>query len=198
MEPPNPWFSFVSTLIWQLLVIALVIGFRRQIAELLVRIASVKFGGTEIGFQEREAKAEASSAKAEKELDLATREDFLAPSDIRRLIESSEHFGDGEKVLSPYLLFSTDAQRTWLVPTNRNLFCVLDDAGTRVNGRMVQWHMGLDEARPITTRQYNADWGLVNIGKRRNWLYSRFLHPNRDRLHEEIRTMVEAAKSDAK
>jgi hypothetical protein len=51
------WLSFVSTLIWQITLIAVVLLFRKEARDLLGRVARLKHGETELIFQEARSEA---------------------------------------------------------------------------------------------------------------------------------------------
>ena len=166
------WLNFVSTLIWQILLAGIVFYFRSELAALFERIATVKVAGHEFTFQPKSPDAIAPGGEADDEIEILGPEGFFTEKGITRLIEKSRLIGANERVVSSLPLYQTPAQHTWLVATNKQLFCVLDDQEGRVTGKLIQWRMDLDEAHPIKDRPYKSDSGLVDIGKKRNWLYS--------------------------
>lgn len=93
----------------------------------------------------------------------------------------------------PFMLFNTRRQRTWLVTTNRRLFCLLDDATTRDNDRLIQWREPLDKVRPVTAVVVGRS-GQISFGTRRGgWLYSKALHPDPAKLKREVDALLTAA-----
>lgn len=74
------------------------------------------------------------------------------------------------------------------------MFCVLDDARTRAKGCPIQWARPLREMHRVEARDYRPGVGLLNIGLKKNWLYSKRLHPVASRLEEEVRGMVARAE----
>ena len=92
-------------------------------------------------------------------------------------------------------IFRTRKQRTWFAVTNGHLFCVLDDEKTAAGGRRIQWIMPLGEADPVKVRERKGkSTGLVDVGRRHNWLYSKRLHPSPTYLKTNIEDMIEAGK----
>lgn len=74
--------------------------------------------------------------------------------------------------------------------SGRQLFCILDDERTRASGRLIQWHMGLDDATPVRARPYKSGSGLLDIGQRRNWLYSTELYPVPGELEDAVERLL--------
>ena len=76
------------------------------------------------------------------------------------------------------------------------MFCILDDAKTAAGDRRVQWVMPLGAAQPVRAweRPKKAS-GLLSVGSRSNWLYSRRLHPDPAELKATIENLVEAARN---
>lgn len=120
------------------------------------------------------------------------------PAGVIDFIERSSYLSPGEKIVEVLPLFRTKSQRTWLVSTNRKLLCVLDDVKTRARQDLVQWREPLQDIHDVVPRP-RADKkhsGLVDIGRRQNWLYSFSLYPEPDQLRAEILGMVKRAMSD--
>ena len=199
---PNPWPEFFSTLIWQLIVIGVLLFFRRQIGGLLARMAHFKVGDTEVTFQvpvddapvppAAPADAPAAAAHAPK----ASRSDpdgFLTRSSVLATVQDSGLIGEGESVVEPFLLFRTNKQRTWLVTSTRNLFCILDDENTRASGRTIQWREPLERLTSVGTRSYREAVGRLDIGPRSGWLYSTSLHPSPSALTADVEALIRRA-----
>lgn len=104
-----------------------------------------------------------------------------------------------DRVLSAYIpLLEVRADRRGRgIATNKRLFCILDDEKTRNSGRLIQWRSSLESAEPISARSHKSGVGLVDIGPRRNWLYSESLHPARDQLEQDVRAMIRTASGAA-
>jgi len=105
---------------------------------------------------------------------------------IRKSIPADESIEKG------LLIFRTKKQRTWLVATTSRLFCVLDGEKTRARDRLIQWREPRGEITTINARERSSSklTGLVDIGTHRNWLYSKRLHPDPDRLVELVRDLA--------
>jgi hypothetical protein len=125
-----PWLSFISTLIWQLIIVGALIYFRQRLDVLLSkqpRRLKVGGGGVELEWGlEQPPSPEALSPGGEAEADFVLPAGFLSSDDVTRLIADSGLVQPGEKVTRTLLLFDTKRQRTWLVATNQQLFCLLD------------------------------------------------------------------------
>ena len=79
--------------------------------------------------------------------------------------------------------------------TETDLHCVLDDEKTAAGSRREQWHMPLSEARPVRVRPRSKKAaGLVNVGVRRNWLYTQRIHPDPEVLENTIEDLIETAR----
>lgn len=192
------WLQFISTLIWQAIVIFVLFYFRSPLAALLKRLAKVKFGDKEVFFhQTPDEGATDPGGEAARELLRLGAEGPFTEAGIRDLIAKSDQISSDEKVVQTLLLFETRTQHTWLIATNKQLFCVLDDEKTRYNNRMIQWRMPLDHAAPVVAVAHRQRSGKVNIGDKRNWLYSRKLFPTPGMLEERIAKMVAEAKAHA-
>mgnify|MGYP005813015515 CR=1 FL=1 len=113
---------------------------------------------------------------------------FLTLAQIRTVITQSvnypTHDGTDPASARALLLFQTTTQQTWLVMTERRLYCILDDRrkpAPHINWSMamsevvsdgkLQLEISFDEQAPVSSKS-----GLVHFGpKHRNWLYSKKL-----------------------
>jgi hypothetical protein len=110
---------------------------------------------------------------------------FLSQNEIGKIVTS---YVDTSEAIKKYLIiYKTQTQQTWLVVTNKQIFCLLDDEETRNNKQTIMWHMPIKEAKKkISAREYKNNSGLFDIGERKNWLYSRRLFPNPEILEQKI------------
>lgn len=122
---------------------------------------------------------------------LVAEDGFLTEQGIEDTIRRSGLPDSGEEIVNHLLLFKTRRQRTWLVSTTVSLFCLLDDDKTPAGERVIQWRQPKSAAREVKTRPYNKnpDCGLVDIGQRKNWLYSLNLH-NPSVLESRVRGLA--------
>ena len=106
--------------------------------------------------------------------DLIGYRSFASEQDIRMLVRESEHLA-ADASLRTLLIFSTSKQHTWLVATPVSLVCVLDDVRKEVP--RIQWSMPIDQAKQaeIAARSSSERSGLLDIGPRTNWYYSKRL-----------------------
>jgi len=112
-------------------------------------------------------------------------EEFKSPEEIIELIRTSAEFDtqrEDTTSAEALLIFQTSKQQTWLVATRARLYCVLDDLNKSFT--RVQWSIPADSlvaddkiAVEISARDKSERTGLLNVGKRRNWLFSKKLFP---------------------
>ncbi len=195
-----------STCIWQIIVIGTLFGFRKQISSLLQRISKVKFKDSEISFQPEERDAptvltEKNLPRSKDAVKLFGMTDFYTVEQIREIVRTSGlvDVDNKERIKAQLLLFRTPRQKTWLVTTNKQLFCLLDDDKTRATRRIIQWYMPLQNAFPIVAKEHPSKTtvGLLRIDGRKNWLYSLSLHPDPVRLEKDIETMISISQNDS-
>jgi hypothetical protein len=110
--------------------------------------------------------------------------DFKTPAEIVSIVRLSPEFDPlKESSEEPILIFQTSKQQTWLVATPERLYCVLDDI--RRGFTELQWSTPKKDLVsngkiivPISTRPTHDDserTGLLDIGKRRNWYFTKSL-----------------------
>jgi len=181
------WLSFISTLIWQLILVAFLLSNRKHIVELFRRLTKLGFAGIETQFQVESATA--IHATASVEVQKIGSDGFLTKGGIEDLIAGSGLLQGGEKVKSSLLLFRTQFQRTWLVSTGKTLFCVLDDPNTRESGQLIQWREATESIKRIATWEEEKKYA-IDIGKHGSWLYSHYLHPDSAALKQQVRGLL--------
>jgi hypothetical protein len=124
----------------------------------------------------------------------ADRTAFETVDGIKKFVVKSKYFNSDEE--SPersnaLLIFSTPYQHTWLVVTEKRLYCILDDL--RKQEPHINWSMKSDDiirdgkiVLPINVRNKSKDTGLVDFGrKHEDWLFSRKLF-----LSQPVDTMI--------
>ncbi|MEM9303390.1 MAG: toll/interleukin-1 receptor domain-containing protein [Pseudomonadota bacterium] len=155
-----------------------------------------------------------SEARAEAEMEAMEAVPIEAEADAPRSVVPADFRLFDEDEIESYLvgkydvtvdrtleLFRTRKQRTWLVRTHDNaLFCLLDSADTRAADRLLQWRIALYLGITVRVREKSrfAKSGLVDIGKRQNWLYSKQLHPDPFAFEAELRALVQAGTGDGR
>ncbi len=117
---------------------------------------------------------------------------FLTPDQIAATVVRSPLSRGDRSVRNILLLFSTLKQHTWLVATATKLFCILDDEKARATDRLIQWVQPWESIRSVQVKPYKTKSGLVTIGRRQNWLYSKELHPDPNGLREHILRLRQA------
>jgi hypothetical protein len=112
---------------------------------------------------------------------------FKTEDEIKQIVQSLpnvNHEGESTAEAQTMVIFKTSKQQTWLVTTNLRLYCVLDDVDRKFTN--VQWWMNKDKlidpsgnvAAQIGARERSTNSGLLDIGERRGWLYSKQLFAN--------------------
>jgi hypothetical protein len=128
---------------------------------------------------------------------LLGRSDFKSADEIIALVGQSPFFEAQENIeqAEALLIFQTSRQQTWLVATNRRLYCILDDLNKGFT--QVQWTIPKNELVdergriivPMATGHKTDKTGLLDIGKRHNWLFSKRLFVDKDLL-AKIQDMI--------
>ena len=121
------------------------------------------------------------------------------PRDVSEIVcaHLKVHFDPrGAAIRRNLLIFETAEQRTWLSFTSAGLLCVLDNR--RKGSHMsVKWFTPIDKARSAkieTTRnKKGSKLGLLRIGERHDWLFTRRLFkdnlPLKQIIQDEIRKL---------
>lgn len=118
---------------------------------------------------------------------------FYTEEGLDQLLAISGKLSDNEVVCDKLLLYKTRTQHTWLVTTNKNLFCFLDDKNTRRRERVIQWVQPLSAATRLHVRAYTeTGQHVIDIGNRKGWRYSDNLY-NSEELVEKVETMINDA-----
>jgi hypothetical protein len=92
------------------------------------------------------------------------------------------------------VIFQTSKQQTWLIATRAHLYCVLDDLNKAFT--RVQWTMPAETIVasgnvivPISTLDKTEKTGLLTIGDRRRWLYTKRLFAP-EGIEARIRSLI--------
>ncbi|MDF9798255.1 hypothetical protein OKW21_003518 [Catalinimonas alkaloidigena] len=189
------WLDFVSTFFWQVIVVVMLFYFRIELKMLFQRLAKFKFGEAEFSFQPEVAEATSPGGEADSNIEKLGASGFFTREGIREIINDSELVGKGEQVVDEILIFRTSQQRTWLVATEKHLFCILDDEDTRASGKVIQWKLALKESSPVSAGLYKARTGLLNIGPKKGWLYSKALYNRPQELEQAVSELIQRAKN---
>ena len=154
-------------------------------------IASVEIPGIgKVEFQKSSEEAVTPSEKKESKKILTETMGFFNQEGLNQIVNESDFVVDGESVLKLLLVYSTSKQKTWLITTNRQLFCILDDENTRASGRLIQWRLPLLDASPVMVYKSSRGNPVFKIGIKKNWLYSTSIHPSQEILKHEIESMI--------
>lgn len=192
----QPVLSFLSVLIWQALALLAFLALREEIRGLLDRISQITWGDKSIITQRPSEEATRVPASAAEDMDLLRKGGFLTKEAITGLVDETVRMGgSGEKVVDAILIFETSRQHTWIIGTNKRLFCLLDDEKTRSNKRLIQWSMALKVASPVEATAVKESVGRVKIGPRRGWLYSRDIFPDPADIEGDITALINRAQA---
>lgn len=126
---------------------------------------------------------------------------FLDEAGIRSVVKEAaqrlEFTGTNLEVvdrdtLAALLFFETSNQHTWLVTVPGELHCVLDSQDNRKANRLIQWSIRLSRGVPVRARLRAGKQrtGLLDVGKRQNWLYSTNLFDPPEELEKAVREMI--------
>lgn len=120
---------------------------------------------------------------------------FLTNAGVTNFVENSTSHRD--RVVGLLQIFRTQKQQTWFAVTETQFYCILDDEKTAAGGRQIQWKMPLSETSPIQvkSRKERKYTGLIDVGRKKNWLYSVKLHPDKGKLKDTLQSMIEYAST---
>ncbi len=114
---------------------------------------------------------------------LLGRRDFCSLNEIISFAKKSKHYNSNKENLNQakaLKIFQTSKQKTWLVSTNKRMYCILDD--NREERPHVKWSIPksdiIDDDKisiEIKTREYSEKSGLVDIGPKVGWKFSKKL-----------------------
>ncbi|MCG7938889.1 MAG: hypothetical protein N0C88_08565 [Candidatus Thiodiazotropha lotti] len=98
-------------------------------------------------------------------------------------------------------LFETSKQTTWLKKTTNGIECHIDEHRKgKVGGH--KWTLSPSQIKTIletgdiyVNPGYKIRTGLVSIGNRTNWLYSKKLFPEPANLHHKVIELLKAANA---
>ncbi|OYY72659.1 hypothetical protein [Sphingomonas sp. 28-63-12] len=186
------WLELVRSLVWPATVIFAIAMFRAQIISLIDRLSSFEgFGVKMMAFQQ--AAPDARESPPVKKADVVTRgtESFLTETGVRTAIRQGADLAADDEIYRTMRIFSTQSQTTWLAFSKQKVFLLLDDASTRASGLLVQWVLPRDQASPVLARPRSPGLGLLDIGPRKNWLYSTSLFASPEHLQKEITSAIQ-------
>ena len=124
--------------------------------------------------------------------------DFIKQEEIKEEIKKSKYFSlqeDLEKVKS-LIFFETKTQKTWLLASDKRLYCILDDISketTKINWSELKENIYRDNNLLIdlTFHEYKERTGKVNFGKNhKGWLYTKRLFKNETDFRERFENLV--------
>lgn len=122
-------------------------------------------------------------------------ENFKSEDEIKSFIRNSRNFdksSENPEKAHALLIFKTSKQQTWLVATEKRLYCILDD--NRKDQPNINWSERRESLRLEldNVKSYSLDKRktVVDIGsKHKGWLYSRNLFPQKP-VEEAINNFI--------
>jgi hypothetical protein len=178
--------DLIGKIVWPAVIFFAIVRFRSELSELITNLASVKVAGSEWVFQKPTAKAP-EPTREQKDTKLEVGPDgFLSLSSVRAVVTGSNLLNADETITGELLLFQTPRQKTWLVATNKHVFILLDDEGTRETSRLIQTYFDRSKTLPIKCgRQDGA--GIVKFSAQETWwYYSQHLFATPDALKDAV------------
>lgn len=125
---------------------------------------------------------------------------FHSKSKIKKwIIKSNKYQKEDPSSAKLFLFFSTKKQRTYLVATNKVLYCITDDA--RRSEPQINWAMPsnkvLDKNGLMFSIKFKKDksdkTGVVDIGENhKKWLFSKKLFSSSD-IESSMRKFIESS-----
>lgn len=117
---------------------------------------------------------------------------FIGVEGVKEVVKNDT----GEIVLETMPLYQVSTQQVWLAFSNRSVMLVIDSAKTAARQRFIQWRQQNQPGLAIAVRDHSRMRyaGVVDIGLRQNWLYSKRLHPDPNQLQAEIQERLERTR----
>ncbi len=114
----------------------------------------------------------------------SNRTSFECKESVIDFIKNSKKFDENKEDIEKadaIIIFMTSRQITWLVTTEKRLYCILDDVETR--GLHINWSIPKNDIvkdneiiLKIESTDHSQNSGLVDIGdKHKRWFYSKKL-----------------------
>ena len=111
---------------------------------------------------------------------------------IRQLLTDKrpdEDFSEGRDLL----IFDTMRQHTWLIPSDKKLYCVIDNR--REDAPKISWSFDLDRLRrdkslsEVEIEDFDEDYGIFKIGDKKVRKFSRNLF-SASELKQKLRDLI--------
>jgi len=126
--------------------------------------------------------------------------DFIKKEKIKEGITNSISYSSSENIqdAKTLLLLETSKQKTWLVSTNKRLYCILDD--TRKDKLNINWSM--DKSKIISNggqiilnlkidENYSNEYGNVWFNdSKKGWFYSKKFFSSKLFLKDEVMNLL--------
>lgn len=125
--------------------------------------------------------------------------DFSKLEDIKNYINSAYSLDSEENINNAegLILFQTSRQKTWLIASEKKLFCVLDDIENdsfEVRWQMDKFDLIKEQGLSLeinTNPNYSPSTGSVDLGNNhKEWLYSKKLYRSEAELKSSISKLI--------
>jgi len=134
---------------------------------------------------------------------LLGRRDFYTQNDIICYVRKSKNYNPSKENLDQakaLKFFHTSKQKAWLILTNERMYCILDD--NREEMPHVRWSIPKNDmidgdkiSIEIKIRDYSEKSGIVDIGSKVGWKFSKKLFTKVD-IKKSIEKLIEIVNSD--
>src|SRR5215472_8839161 len=111
----SAWLTFVSALLWQMILVYFLLTYREPIRLLFQKLSRFKIAGVEGEFQAQSSDVKPIPTNPVVDVKSIDAQGFLTQDGVKQIVENSGLLRPGEPVKSSLLLFRTPSQRTWLV-----------------------------------------------------------------------------------
>jgi hypothetical protein len=186
----NSLTSLATAYAWPFTVLLFFCLFRKEVRIFISGIKNIKYPGGEISTQLEDPDAPEPTIESSKQAEIYDPRGFRTEEGLRLLVMNSHLVERGEEVKDVLLLFHTERQKTWLISTNNQMFCVLDDEKTRAKSRLIQWRIAISEIDDVKAYLSKKENNVVDIGPKHRWLYSGHLHADPIVLEDRIWKMI--------
>src|SRR5271166_3290397 len=132
-------FGLITGIALPAVILLIVWWFREEFAELIKRGFKFKAFGLDVDTAPIQQPSTSATKVEQTPTSRSERdaEGSYSKTGIKQLVQDTSP--RGEAVVDALLIFKTPKQHTWLVATQKKLYCVLDDADRRKTGELVQW-----------------------------------------------------------
>jgi len=115
---------------------------------------------------------------------------FYTKEDVLALVNQYGNLSVKETAFDALMILDAPKQKTWLVNTGKQIFCLLDDEEAVKQRSFLQWKIPISSTDEIEAQNEDKEYGRLRIGPKSGWLYSRNLFPHVIDATQAIRDFV--------